>query len=99
MTGLIGEYDCKVDAKGRFMFPINLKKQLAETFEKGFVINRNLHNKCLTVYPVDEWTKLRRAQYADGGCFAQQETYGEFLRSLPDAADSRAEDFQSIVWI
>jgi MraZ protein len=60
MTSLIGEYDCKVDAKGRFMFPVNLRKQLEEVFEKGFVINRNLHQKCLVLYPMAEWNKLNK---------------------------------------
>lgn len=60
MTSLIGEYDCKVDAKGRFMFPVNLRKQLEEVFEKGFVINRNLHQKCLVLYPIAEWDKLNK---------------------------------------
>jgi MraZ protein len=58
MKNLIGEYECKVDAKGRFMFPVDLKKQLDEVFEKGFVINRNLHQKCLVLYPIQEWEKL-----------------------------------------
>lgn len=60
MTGLIGEYDCKVDAKGRFMFPVDLRKQLEALFEKGFVINRNLHQKCLVLYPINEWEKLNK---------------------------------------
>lgn len=60
MISLIGEYDCKVDAKGRFMFPVNLRKQLEEVFEKGFVINRNLHQKCLVLYPIHEWNKLNK---------------------------------------
>lgn len=60
MLNLIGEYDCKVDAKGRFMFPIALKKQLGEAFDKGFVINRNLHQKCLVVYSQEEWQKLNK---------------------------------------
>lgn len=60
MTSLIGEFDCKVDAKGRFMFPMNLRKQLEEVFEKGFVINRNLHQKCLVLYPMSEWNKLNK---------------------------------------
>jgi len=58
MPSLIGEYDCKVDAKGRFMFPIDLRKQMEALFEKGFVINRNLHQKCLVLYPINEWNKL-----------------------------------------
>jgi MraZ protein len=60
MTSLIGEYDCKVDAKGRFMFPVSLRKQLEEVFDKGFVINRNLHQKCLVLYPINEWNKLNK---------------------------------------
>jgi MraZ protein len=60
MTGLIGEYDCKVDAKGRFMFPADLRRQLEPIFEKGFVINRNLHQKCLVLYPLNEWEKLNK---------------------------------------
>ncbi len=60
MTSLIGEYDCKVDAKGRFMFPVDLRKQLEGLFEKGFVINRNLHQKCLVLYPLPEWDRLNR---------------------------------------
>lgn len=60
MTSLIGEFDCKVDAKGRFMFPVNLRKQLEDVFEKGFVINRNLHQKCLVLYPINEWNKLNK---------------------------------------
>lgn len=60
MTTLIGEYDCKVDAKGRFMFPVDLRKQLEKLFDKGFVINRNLHQKCLVLYPIHEWEKLNK---------------------------------------
>jgi MraZ protein len=60
MTGLIGEYDCKVDVKGRFMFPVDLRKQLEVIFEKGFVINRNLHQKCLVLYPLNEWERLNK---------------------------------------
>lgn len=60
MTSLIGEYDCKVDAKGRFMFPVDLRKQLDGLFDKGFVVNRNLHQRCLVLYPIVEWEKLNK---------------------------------------
>jgi len=60
MNSLIGEYDCKMDAKGRIMFPVNLRKQLEAAFDQGFVINRNLHQKCLVLYPVAEWNKLNK---------------------------------------
>jgi MraZ protein len=60
MNNLLGEYDCKVDAKGRFMFPAQLKKQLGDVAKQGFVVNRNLHEKCLFLYPVSEWNKLTK---------------------------------------
>ncbi|MGZ3883795.1 MAG: division/cell wall cluster transcriptional repressor MraZ [Bacteroidia bacterium] len=60
MTSLIGEFDCKVDAKGRIMFPVNLRNQLEIAFDAGFVINRNLHQKCLVLYPTAEWNKLNK---------------------------------------
>ena len=60
ISSLIGEFECKVDAKGRFMFPITLKKQLAASFEKGFVINRSLYQKCLVLYPLIEWEKQNK---------------------------------------
>ncbi len=60
MTSLIGEYDCKMDAKGRIMFPVNLRKQLEVAFDTGFVINRNLHQKCLVLYPIAEWSRLNK---------------------------------------
>jgi MraZ protein len=60
MIGLIGEYDCKVDAKGRFLFPTELKKFMGREFEDGFVVCRNLHQPCLVLYPLSEWTKLNK---------------------------------------
>src|SRR6185503_17803944 len=60
MASLIGEYDCKVDAKGRFMFPVDLRKQLEALFDHGFVVNRNLHQKCLVLYPMAEWERLNK---------------------------------------
>jgi len=58
MRSLLGEYDCKLDAKGRLMLPAALKKQLGEAVALGFVINRDIFEKCLVVYPVDEWNKI-----------------------------------------
>lgn len=55
MLNLLGEYDCKLDAKGRIMFPAGLKKQLQDIVHEGFVINRDMFDKCLIVYPLREW--------------------------------------------
>lgn len=58
MINLLGEYDCKLDAKGRLMLPAGLKKQLSELAHEGFVVNRDIFEKCLVVYPLQEWNKV-----------------------------------------
>jgi MraZ protein len=42
------------------MFPVDLRKQMEGAFDKGFVINRNLHQKCLVLYPASEWERLNK---------------------------------------
>jgi MraZ protein len=54
MANLIGEYDCKLDAKGRIMMPAALKKQIAPEANNSFVINRGFE-RCLVLYPQDVW--------------------------------------------
>ncbi|MGD0709797.1 MAG: division/cell wall cluster transcriptional repressor MraZ [Bacteroidales bacterium] len=54
MINLIGEYECKIDAKGRFMLPAGLKKQLPPEAQDKFVVNRGFEN-CLVLYPQNVW--------------------------------------------
>lgn len=62
MKSLIGEFDCKLDAKGRFLMPVGLRRQLPEDQQSDFVVNRGL-DKCLVLYPVQVWeTELERIQ-------------------------------------
>ena len=56
MFYLTGEFDCKLDAKGRMMIPAGLKKQLPEADSEGLVINRGLE-KYLVIYTKKEWDK------------------------------------------
>lgn len=58
MLNLLGEYDCKVDVKGRLLLPSGLKKQLSDFSHEGFVVNRNIFYPCLDVYPMSEWNKV-----------------------------------------
>ncbi|MHA7942973.1 division/cell wall cluster transcriptional repressor MraZ [Formosa sp. 3Alg 14/1] len=58
MNSLIGTYECKVDAKGRLMLPVSLKKQLSAVLQDGFVLKRSVFNPCLELYPMDEWNVL-----------------------------------------
>ena len=58
MQHFIGTYECKADAKGRHMLPAALKKQLSSYLNKSFVIKRAVFNKCLELYPLDQWGGL-----------------------------------------
>ncbi|WP_316836436.1 division/cell wall cluster transcriptional repressor MraZ [Pedobacter nutrimenti] len=54
MVQLLGEFDCKLDAKGRLMVPSNLKKQLPNVEQEGLVVNRGFE-KHLVIYPKKVW--------------------------------------------
>jgi MraZ protein len=58
MINIIGTYECKVDAKGRIMFPSALKKQLQRIIGEGFVIKRSVFNQCLEIHPMNEWNNV-----------------------------------------
>lgn len=57
MSQLIGEFDCKLDTKGRMVLPAALKRQMPEVEQSGLVINRGFE-KHLVVYPRGEWDKI-----------------------------------------
>ncbi|MCI5056423.1 MAG: division/cell wall cluster transcriptional repressor MraZ [Flavobacteriales bacterium] len=56
MANLIGEYECKLDAKTRFLLPVGLRKQLDPAAQERFVLNRGFEG-CLVLYPMNEWEK------------------------------------------
>ncbi|MFN8700073.1 MAG: division/cell wall cluster transcriptional repressor MraZ [Flavobacteriales bacterium] len=58
MLNLLGEYHCKVDPKGRMMFPARFRKQLEMVIHHGLVVNRDIFSKCLILYPKPEWDKV-----------------------------------------
>ena len=60
MLNLLGEYNCKIDAKGRLMFPARLRKQLSSVLQHGLVINRDIFEGCFVIYPQPEWDKVNR---------------------------------------
>lgn len=57
MQHLLGEYDCKIDAKGRMRLPSALIAQLEEKATQEFVLNRGL-DQCIALYPADVWTRI-----------------------------------------
>jgi len=55
-----GEFEYKLDEKGRFPFPPRFRGLLKD----GLALTRGIEN-CITVYPLAEWKKL--AQEVTGG--------------------------------
>ena len=58
MLNLLGEYHCRIDAKGRVSFPAKLRKQLDRVLHDGLVVNRDIFEGCLVLYPKPEWDKV-----------------------------------------
>ena len=54
---LLGEYECKIDAKGRMRMPSGLIAQLGEESAHNFVINRGFE-QCLMLYPEPVWDRI-----------------------------------------
>ena len=57
MAGLVGEFEVNLDAKGRFMFPSGLRKQLPPACQRDFMLNKGFED-CLTLFPLKEWEKV-----------------------------------------
>jgi len=58
MSSFIGDYNCKVDAKGRLILPSAFKKQVSSGAQEQFVVKKDIYEDCLVLYPMDEWTRM-----------------------------------------
>jgi len=56
MAGFLGEYEATIDAKGRFLLPGGIKKQMPEG-ANTIVISRGFE-KCLLLYPLKTWEAI-----------------------------------------
>jgi len=57
MTQLYGEYECKLDPKGRLKMPSQLLKQLGGTSPHTFFLNHGFE-KNIVLYPQGVWEKI-----------------------------------------
>jgi MraZ protein len=60
MTTFIGDYTCKLDAKGRVVFPAVFKKQMSSAPGDKFVTRKDVFEKCLVLYTMQEWDRQVR---------------------------------------
>jgi MraZ protein len=60
MSSFKGSYEYSVDSKGRINIPARLRKYVSPDANDTFVTTRG-YEKCLFVYPLDEWNKLEQS--------------------------------------
>ena len=59
MNQLLGEYQCRLDEKGRLRLPSSLLKQLGDADTYELVVNRG-EDKNLNLYPKSVWDKASK---------------------------------------
>ena len=57
MAAFTGQYEVKVDAKGRLRLPTDLLRQVEESTRTKYVLNKGL-DKCLRLYPIAQWAAI-----------------------------------------
>ncbi len=57
MTSFIGDYICRVDEKGRMLFPSAFKKQNKSASPDRFVLKKDIFDQCLILYTIEEWDR------------------------------------------
>ncbi len=80
MTTFIGDYSCRVDAKGRFVFPSVFKKQMDASSGGRFVVKKDIFENCLVLYTMDEWE--RQAHLIRKRLNQYNKQHKEFLRGF-----------------
>jgi len=78
MITFIGDYNLKLDAKGRLSFPAALKRQMKKGLDDGFVLKRDVFEKCLILYPMEEWERQNELIRARTNTYNKE--HARFLR-------------------
>ncbi len=55
MSSFIGDYICKLDSRGRVLFPSAFQKQMSMNSKDTFVLKKDVYEKCLILYTMEEW--------------------------------------------
>lgn len=79
MANFIGDHLCKVDSKGRILFPAALKKQLVDNVGH-FVVKKDIYENCLVIYTAEEWNRQKTEIQAQLNPFNKE--HNQFLRKF-----------------
>ena len=58
MCTFIGDYTGKMDNKCRVVVPASFRKQMIAAGLSVFVLRRSVFEKCIDMYPIDEWERM-----------------------------------------
>ncbi|HUN66029.1 MAG TPA: division/cell wall cluster transcriptional repressor MraZ [Bacteroidota bacterium] len=91
MSSFKGSYTYAVDEKGRVSLPAKMRKYVSPEANETFVLTRGFE-KCLFVYPIDEWNKLEETLRNLSNYDADHRL---FIRSMLELASESVLDGQS----
>jgi MraZ protein len=80
-----GQYDVKVDAKGRLKLPVDLLRQVPEDTRRSYVLNKGL-DKCLRLYPLTQWKEVTTEMAKNLSYFKNQDR--AFMRYFNQGASN-----------
>lgn len=55
MATFVGDYSCKIDNKGRIVFPAPFKRQMPNGASDRFVVRKDIFEECLVLYDIESW--------------------------------------------
>lgn len=58
MSSFIGDYTCKADSKCRVVVPASFRRVMVASGQSFFVLRKNVFEKCIDMYPMDEWERM-----------------------------------------
>lgn len=61
VTSLLGQYECKADAKGRINLPNALKNKIIPYIKDDFIIKRSAYQPCLELHPKEKFDDIMKA--------------------------------------
>ncbi len=88
----LGSFKYSIDSKGRISIPAKLRKFVDPKANDAFVMTRGT-NKCIDVYPMNEWESLVQSKLNNLNSFEPQEAM--FLRMFLQQAAEDKLDTQS----
>lgn len=91
MKPIFGEFECKLDAKGRFLLPSGLKRQLPQNEQESFVVNRGI-DTCLVLFPIRVWEEELSKIHAKNQYIAKNRAFARKFQSgaMPVALDGNS---------